>query len=75
VIHFLAESQPQLIQLSQEDQMSVFEERVDTVTSAIKSVVNSSVGRVLSFSHEGPRFKSRCRHLFISLLFCDLIDC
>jgi hypothetical protein len=41
----------------------------------IVSVVDSSVGRVLSFSHERPRFKSWCGHLFISLLICDLIDC
>jgi hypothetical protein len=27
----------------------------------LKSVVNSSVGRALSFSHEGPRFKSFVR--------------
>ncbi len=32
------------------------------------SVVDSSVGRALSFSHEGPRFKSRRGHLFVSLL-------
>jgi hypothetical protein len=38
LIHFLAESQPQLVQLSLEDQMSGFEERVDTMTSAIKSL-------------------------------------
>jgi hypothetical protein len=40
----------------------------------IEPVVDSSVGRVLSFSHEGPRFKSRRGHLFILLLICDLID-
>jgi hypothetical protein len=40
-----------------------------------KSVVDNSVGRALSFSHEGPRFKSRRGHLFLSLLICDLIDC
>jgi hypothetical protein len=39
------------------------------------SVVNSSVGRALSFSHEGPRFKSQRGHLFASLLIWDLIDC
>jgi hypothetical protein len=39
------------------------------------SVVDNSVGRGLSFSHEGPRFKSRRRHLLISLLICDQIDC
>jgi hypothetical protein len=39
------------------------------------SVDNSSVGRALSFSHEGPRFKSRFGHLFVSLLICDQIDC
>jgi hypothetical protein len=39
------------------------------------SVVESSVGRALSFSHVGPRFKSRGGHLFVSLLICDLIDC
>jgi hypothetical protein len=39
------------------------------------SVVDGPVGRALSFSHEGPQFKSRCGHLFISLLICDLIDC
>jgi hypothetical protein len=33
------------------------------------------LGRSLSFSHEGPQFKSRPGHLFISLLICDLIDC
>jgi hypothetical protein len=41
----------------------------------IWSVVDSSVGRVLSFSHEGPRFKSLRGHLFVLLLICDLIDC
>jgi hypothetical protein len=40
VIHVLAENQPQPIQLSLEDQMNVFEERVDTVSSAIKSLHN-----------------------------------
>jgi hypothetical protein len=39
------------------------------------SVVDSSVGRALSFSHEGPRFKSRQGHLIVWLLICDLIDC
>jgi hypothetical protein len=38
-------------------------------------VVNSSVGRALSFSHKGPWFKSQHGHLFVSLLICDLIDC
>jgi hypothetical protein len=37
-------------------------------------VVDSSVGRVLSFSHEGSWFKSWGGHLFISLLIWDLID-
>ncbi len=37
--------------------------------------VESSVGRALSFSHEGPWFKSWCGHLFVSLLICELIDC
>jgi hypothetical protein len=32
------------------------------------SVVDSSVGRALSFSHEGPWFKSCRGHLFASLL-------
>jgi uncharacterized protein (DUF2344 family) len=36
VVHVLAENQPQLIQLSLEDQMSILEDRVDTVTRAIK---------------------------------------
>jgi hypothetical protein len=31
-------------------------------------VVDSSVGRVLSFSHELPLFKSRHGHLFVLLL-------
>jgi hypothetical protein len=38
-------------------------------------VVDSSVGRALSFSHEGPWFKSLGGHLFILLLICDLIEC
>jgi hypothetical protein len=38
-------------------------------------VVDSSVGRGLSHSHEGPRFKSQRGHLFGLLLICDLIDC
>jgi hypothetical protein len=29
-------------------------------------VVNSSVGGALAFSHEGPQFKLRRRHLFVS---------
>jgi hypothetical protein len=29
------------------------------------SVVDTSVGRALSFSHEGPRFKSWRGHLFV----------
>jgi hypothetical protein len=41
----------------------------------MKSVVDSSVGRALSFSHEGPRFKPRRGHLFILLLIFGLIDC
>jgi hypothetical protein len=32
------------------------------------SVVDSSVGRALSFSHEGTRFKSRHGHLFVSMI-------
>jgi hypothetical protein len=36
VVHVLAKSQAQLIQLSLEDQTSVFEDMIDTVTSAIK---------------------------------------
>jgi hypothetical protein len=43
--------------------------------SEIASVVDSSVGKALSFSHEGPRFKSRPGHMFVWLLICDLIDC
>jgi hypothetical protein len=39
------------------------------------SVVDSSVGRALSFSHEGPGFKSLWGHSFFSLLIRDLIDC
>jgi hypothetical protein len=35
VIHVLAESQPQLIQLALDDQLSIFEDRIDTVISAI----------------------------------------
>jgi hypothetical protein len=38
-------------------------------------VVDSSVGRALSFSHEGPLFKYLRRHLLVLLLICDLIDC
>jgi hypothetical protein len=37
VCNDLVESQPQLIQLSLEDQMSVFEDRIDLVTSKIES--------------------------------------
>jgi hypothetical protein len=44
-------------------------------TNIMSVVVDSSVGRALSFSHEGPQFKSRHGHLFVSLLICDLIDC
>jgi hypothetical protein len=36
VIHILAESQPLLIQLELQDQMSFLEDKVDTVTGAIK---------------------------------------
>jgi hypothetical protein len=41
----------------------------------ILSVVDSSVGRALSFCHEGPQLESRQGHLFVSLLICDVIDC
>jgi hypothetical protein len=40
-----------------------------------ESVVDSLVGRVLSFSHEGPQFKSRHGYWFVSLLISYLIDC
>jgi hypothetical protein len=51
---------------------STWNVRIDVV---FRSVVDSSVGRALSFSHEGPWFKSRWGHLFFSLLIHDLIDC
>jgi hypothetical protein len=35
------------------------------------SVVDSSVGRVFSFSHKGPCFKCRHGHLFVLLVICD----
>jgi hypothetical protein len=51
-----------------------FEHDFDNIIP-IKSVVDSSVGRAVSFSHEGPRFISWRGHLFVLLLICALIDC
>jgi hypothetical protein len=51
-----------------------FQPNFDKKNVYIVSVVNSSVGRALSFSHERPRLKSQHGHLFVSLLICDLID-
>jgi hypothetical protein len=41
----------------------------------LRTLVDSSVGRVLSFSHGGQRFESQGGHLFILLLICDMINC
>ncbi len=50
-------------------------DQTEMLKNKYTQLVDSSVGRALSFSHEGPQFKSGYGHLFVSLLICDLIDC
>jgi hypothetical protein len=47
-IHVLAESQLQLIQLALNDQLSLFKDRIDTVTGAIKQLCDKKISYRLS---------------------------
>ncbi len=45
VIHVLAESEPQLIQIALDNQLSMFEERIYTITCAIKHLHDRNLAR------------------------------
>jgi hypothetical protein len=56
IIHVLAESQPQLIQLALDDQLSLFKDRLDTVTSAIKQLHDRNLA--LDYLSNDPMVKN-----------------
>ncbi len=48
----------QVMRIQTEEQKIIYLQPILHQSNKIESVVDSSVGRALSFSHDGPRFKS-----------------